>query len=429
MTNHTHPVTLTPLLGFPEVSEGDDVAEIILTVLQHQGIRLLDGDILVVSSKVVSKAMGLRAPAGAQAEVVLSQTVRIVAERMTPAGPTRIVESVAGPVMTAAGVDASNTANELILLLLPQDPDTVAAQIQGALQSGWLARSGSPALTGVILSDTAGRPWRMGQTDFALGSSGIQVMDDLRGSADANGRLLSVTERCVADEIAAAADLVKGKTAGIPCAHVRGLGKYVRRGNLVPHELVPHGSIPDESITDESMPGAPAPDDSITDESAADEPGPDAKSLIRTGPQDWFGYGMVEAVRAALGVEPGSEAATAVGIPFLTREPAPTRATRALRVALLTCPDVVASLHDGTISLVGPDDFTLGVAATRTEVALRGEGLTATMTRVPAPTSSSSPAQESPTSERVPGDPAADLLAKVRADPLTSQVTVLIVFR
>ena len=86
MTNHTHPVTLTPLLGFPEVSEGDDLAEIILTVLQHQGIRLLDGDILVVSSKVVSKAMGLRAPAGAQAEVVLSQTVRIVAERMTPGG-------------------------------------------------------------------------------------------------------------------------------------------------------------------------------------------------------------------------------------------------------------------------------------------------------------------------------------------------------
>ncbi len=422
MTSRTDPVTLTPLLGFPEVSEGDDLAGIILTLLQHQGIRLLDGDILVVSSKVVSKAMGLRAPAAARSEVVLSQTVRIVAERMTPAGPTRIVESAAGPVMTAAGVDASNTSNESILLLLPHDPDAVAAQIRKAVQSGWLARSGSPVLTGVILSDTAGRPWRNGQTDFALGSSGVQVMDDLRGSTDANGRLLSVTERCVADEIAAAADLVKGKTAGIPCAHVRGLGKYVRRGSLVQHGV----SIPHELI-----PGAPVPETATTDESAEAEAGPDAKSLIRTGPQDWFGYGMVEAVRAALGVEPGSATATEVGIPFLTRESASTRATRALRVALLSCPDVVAAMHDDTISLVGPDDFTLGVAAARTEVALRGEGLAATMTRVPGTTSVSTPAQASPTSGRgrAPGDPVADRSAEVQADRLTSGPGMLIVFQ
>ena len=104
MTARTSPVTLTPLLGFPEVEEGDDLAGIVLKALQHNGIRLIDGDIVVVSSKVASKAMGLNAPSAQQAEVVLSHTVRVVAERMTRSGVTRIVESAAGPVMTAAGL-------------------------------------------------------------------------------------------------------------------------------------------------------------------------------------------------------------------------------------------------------------------------------------------------------------------------------------
>ena len=177
MTAHTQPVTLTPLLGIPEVHQGDDVARILLTALQHNEIQLVDGDILVVSSKVVSKALGLRAPAGHQADVVLSQSVRVVAERMTPSGITRIVQSVAGPVMTAAGVDASNTGDESIVLILPSDPDAVAHQIRDGVQSGWLRRSGSQVTTAVILSDTAGRPWRNGQTDFALGACGIQVID------------------------------------------------------------------------------------------------------------------------------------------------------------------------------------------------------------------------------------------------------------
>jgi coenzyme F420-0:L-glutamate ligase / coenzyme F420-1:gamma-L-glutamate ligase len=372
MTTRMPPVTLTPLPGFPEVREGDDLAGIILRVLQDREIELMDGDIVVLSSKVISKAMGLRAPAGEQADVVLSQTVRIVAERMTPFGVTRIVESAAGPVMTAAGVDASNTADESTLLLLPDDPDTVAAQIRDAVQTGWQARSGTRVLIGVILSDTAGRPWRNGQTDFALGTSGIQVIDDLRGSTDGNGRLLSVTERCVADEIAAAADLVKGKASGVPAAHVRGLGPYVDDGP--------------------SIPGA--------------------RDLIRTGPQDWFGYGMVEAVRAALGVEPGSETAATVGIPSITGEDAATRAVRALRVALLTCPDAVGEVNGDTICLVAPDDFTLGVAATRTEVALRGEGLIPTVTRALAQTANRSSAQTLPAPEL-----------------LTSQPRVLIVFQ
>jgi coenzyme F420-0:L-glutamate ligase/coenzyme F420-1:gamma-L-glutamate ligase len=339
----TPPVTLTPLPGFPEVREGDDLAVLTLKALQDNGIQLADGDILVLSSKIASKAMGLRATSDDQAGVVLSQTVRIIAERMTPSGVTRIVESAAGPVMTAAGVDASNAADDSTVLLLPHDPDTAAAELRQAMQAGWAALTGDRVRIGVILSDTAGRPWRHGQTDFALGTAGIHVIDDLRGSADANGRHLSVTERCVADEIASAADLVKGKTANIPAAHVRGLGQHVL---------------------------ARQPDDQ------EGPPIPGARDLVRTGPQDWFGYGMVEAVRAALGVEPGSATASEVGIPFIFSEDASTRAGRAMRVALLFSPGATARIDGPTITLTAPDDFTLGVVATRAAVALHGEGLT-----------------------------------------------------
>ena len=340
------PLTLTPLLGLPEVHEGDDLAGLVLKALQHNGIQLMDGDILVVSSKVVSKAMGLRAPASERAGVVRSQTVRVLAERMTPSGIARVVESAAGPVMAAAGVDASNTADESIVLLLPDDPDAIAAEIRGGVQSGWAAQSGTHVRIGVVLSDTAGRPWRVGQVDFALGAAGIHVVDDLRGSADADGRILSVTERCVADEIAAAADLVKGKATGIPVAHVRGLGRSVEDG----------------------------------------ETASGARDLVRTGPDDWFGYGAAEAVRVALGVEPGSATASEVGIPSTTPEDVATQAARALRVALLNCPDASGHLDGHTIRLVATDDFALGVAATRTAVALHGEGLTTTLTRLPVPT-------------------------------------------
>jgi coenzyme F420-0:L-glutamate ligase/coenzyme F420-1:gamma-L-glutamate ligase len=346
MTARTSPVTLTPLLGLPEVRGGDDLAGLVLKALQHNGIGLVDGDVLVVSSKVVSKAMGLTAIAADREDVVRSHTVRVLAERMTPSGVARVVESAAGPVMAAAGVDASNTGDESIVLFLPDDPDAVAAEIRGGLQDGWASLSGDHLCVGVVLSDTAGRPWRIGQVDFALGTAGIHVVDDLRGSTDADGRILLVTERCVADEIAAAADLVKGKATDIPVAHIRGLGRYVQDG----------------------------------------EPTTGARELIRTGPGDWFGYGAVEAVRAALGVEPGSATAAEVGIPSIDTEDVATRAARALRAALLACPEASGRVDGDTIRLVATDDFALGVAATRAEVALRGEGLTTTLTRSPAPT-------------------------------------------
>jgi coenzyme F420-0:L-glutamate ligase/coenzyme F420-1:gamma-L-glutamate ligase len=338
------PVTVTPLLGFPEVREGDDLAGIVWNGLQDNHIQLIDGDVLVISSKVVSKALGLRAPATRQAEVVLSHSVRVVAERMTAFGVTRIVESAAGPVMTAAGVDASNTADAAFVLLLPQDPDAVAAQIRGRLQSAPARGSGRPAQIGIILSDTAGRPWREGQTDFALGSCGLEVVEDLRGSVDASGRALLVTERCIADEIASAADLVKGKTAGVPVAHVRGLGQHVHHGDTASG----------------------------------------ARDIVRTGPRDWFSYGTFEAIRAALGVEPGSPSAIEIGIPSITPEDVATRANRAIRTALLSCHDTSGHLEGDAIRVEAPDDFELGVAATRVEVALRGEGLTPNRTIRPA---------------------------------------------
>ena len=375
MTTPTPPVTLTPVLGLPEVRAGDNLADLIIKALQDNRIRLMDGDVLVVSSKVVSKAMGLQAPSADQAGAVLSQTVRIVAERMTPSGVTRIVESAAGPVMTAAGVDASNTADQSIVLLLPDDPDAVTAHLRNDLQTGWEELTGTRTRIGVILSDTAGRPWRNGQTDFALGAAGIEVVEDLRGSTDTSGRVLSVTERCIADEIAAAADLVKAKATGVPAAHVRGLGQYV-------HNLEAGGQFV--------------------------EPLSGARDLIRTGPQDWFGYGMVEAVRAALGVEPGSAAAAEVGVPFIVGEDTATRARRAVRVALLTCPHASARIDGQTIVLAAPDDFTLGVATTRAEVALHGERLTTTMTRTPVVPTASDPGTE---------------------DLLTTQPAVLIVFQ
>jgi len=341
----TAPVTLTPLLGVAEIRDGDDLANILLKALQHNGITLLDGDILVVSSKVVSKALGLRAPSAHPADVVLSQSVRVVAERIGTSGVTRIVESVAGPVMTAAGVDASNTSDEASVLTLPEDPDAVAAAIRAAVQSGWASLSGEHLRLGVVLSDTAGRPWRIGQTDFALGAAGVHVLDDLRGSRDASGRVLSVTQRCVADEIAAAADLVKGKTTGVPAAHIRGLGSYVCEG--------------------ESTSGA--------------------RDLIRTGPGDWFGYGAAEAVRAALGVEPGSATASGAGIASIEPEEVAERAGRALRVALLTCPGASGQIEGAAIHLEADTEFVLGVAATRAQVALHGEGMASTIAREPVP--------------------------------------------
>jgi coenzyme F420-0:L-glutamate ligase/coenzyme F420-1:gamma-L-glutamate ligase len=203
--------------GLPEFVTGDDLAAIIGDALD--GV-VEAGDIVAITSKIVSKAEGRVVAATDREDAITSQTVRVVATREHARGVTRIVENPLGLVMAAAGVDASN-APDGVVLLLPEDPDATAL----ALATAWRARFGFDV--GVLLSDTLGRPWREGQTDAAIGAAGLHVVSDLRGTTDATGHLLEATIAAVADELAAAADLVKGKATGIPVAVIRRLGHLV----------------------------------------------------------------------------------------------------------------------------------------------------------------------------------------------------------
>ncbi len=203
--------------GIPEIAAGDDLAAIIADAV---GDTLHDGDIIAITSKIVSKAEGRQVAAADREEAITSQTVRVVATRVHARGTTRIVENPQGLVMAAAGVDSSNAPPDTVLLL-PEDPDASARTIAAALRT----RTGKTV--GVILSDTLGRPWREGQTDAAIGAAGVRVVDDLRGTRDTSGHLLEATIAAVADEIAGAADLVKGKASNTPVAVVRGLAHLV----------------------------------------------------------------------------------------------------------------------------------------------------------------------------------------------------------
>lgn len=256
--------------GIPEIEAGNDLVGLIGEAIAGMGAdhALAHGDILVVTSKIVSKAEGRQVPAADREKAIADDTVRVVAERVTPGGVTRIVETRQGMIMAAAGLDMSNVP-EGFALKLPEDPDRSAL----ALCRGLRARFGVDV--GVIVTDTVGRPWRVGQTDLAIGAAGVQLTDDLRGANDANGRPLHVTMAVVADELAGAADLVKGKTSGIPVAVVRGMGRLVQ---------------------------------------GLDAPG--ARSLVRTGDDDMFRFGSAEAYRL------GYEAAMA---DMKTRKPSETR--------------------------------------------------------------------------------------------------------
>ncbi|MFJ2649244.1 coenzyme F420-0:L-glutamate ligase [Streptomyces sp. NPDC087420] len=200
------------LPGLPEVRPGDDLAKLITST--EPG--LADGDILLVTSKIVSKAEGRIMEAADREAAIDAETVRVVARR----GPLRIVENRQGLVMAAAGVDASNTTPGTVLLL-PEDSDASARVIRAGL------RDTLGVDVGVIVTDTFGRPWRNGLTDVAIGAAGVRVLDDLRGGTDAHGNPLSATVVALADELAAAGDLVKGKAAGLPVAVVSGLPHLV----------------------------------------------------------------------------------------------------------------------------------------------------------------------------------------------------------
>jgi dehydro coenzyme F420 reductase / coenzyme F420-0:L-glutamate ligase / coenzyme F420-1:gamma-L-glutamate ligase len=205
------PVTVLPVTGLPEIAAGADLAALIAAAAPD----LRDGDILVVTSKVVSKAEG-RVTAIPRDQAIEAETVRVVARR----GPTTIAQTRHGLVLAAAGVDESNTAPGTVVLL-PEDPDESARRIRKGLQG----RLG--VTIGVLVTDTMGRPWRAGQTDNAIGAAGVLPVRDYRGEADTFGNILEVTVAAVADEIAAAADLVKGKSRGVPAAVVRGLDGLV----------------------------------------------------------------------------------------------------------------------------------------------------------------------------------------------------------
>ncbi|GGV92937.1 coenzyme F420:L-glutamate ligase [Streptomyces gelaticus] len=200
------------LPGMPEVCAGDDLAKLIAAT----GPGLVDGDVLLVTSKIVSKAEGRIVEASDREAAIDAETVRVVARR----GTLRIVENRQGLVMAAAGVDASNTPAGTVLLL-PEDPDASARAIRDGL------RDTLGVEIGVVVTDTFGRPWRSGLTDVAIGAAGVRVLDDLRGGTDAYGNPLSATVVATADELAAAGDLVKGKADGLPVAVVRGLGHVV----------------------------------------------------------------------------------------------------------------------------------------------------------------------------------------------------------
>lgn len=198
--------------GLPEVRHGDDLAKLIAAA--EPG--LADGDVLLVTSKIVSKAEGRVVEAGDREAAIDAETVRVVARR----GTLRIVENRQGLVMAAAGVDASNTPAGTVLLL-PEDADASARAVREGL------RDALGVDVGVVVTDTFGRPWRNGLTDVAIGAAGVRVLDDLRGGSDAHGNPLSATIVATADELAAAGDLVKGKSGGLPVAVVRGLPHMV----------------------------------------------------------------------------------------------------------------------------------------------------------------------------------------------------------
>jgi coenzyme F420-0:L-glutamate ligase/coenzyme F420-1:gamma-L-glutamate ligase len=225
----TDGVRVIPLPGIPELEEGDDLAALLADAAQRAG-GLEEGDVLVVAQKAVSKVEGrvlhleevepsprARELAGAEdarrIEVILREAREIVRVR----GPLVIAETKHGFVCASAGVDASNAKGPDTLVLLPLDPDASAARLRDRLQEL------TGVEIGVIVSDSFGRAWRKGTTDVALGVAGVRPLLDLSGEHDPAGYELHATEIAVADELAGAAELVRGKTRGIPAALVRGV--------------------------------------------------------------------------------------------------------------------------------------------------------------------------------------------------------------
>jgi coenzyme F420-0:L-glutamate ligase/coenzyme F420-1:gamma-L-glutamate ligase len=297
---------IVPVVGLPEVTAGADLAGLI-----GDAADLRDGDVVSVTSKVVSKAEGRLHPSGDREDAIDAELVRVVARR----GGTRIVQTRHGLVLAAAGTDLSNTPTGTVLLL-PLDPDLSARELRAALADRYDVN------VGVVVTDTLGRPWRTGQVDLAIGAAGVRVVEDLRGTTDSHGNVLEVTEPAVADEIAAASELVKGKADGIPVAVLRGLADLV----------LPAG-----------------------------DHGPGARALVRDAELDLFSLGTREAARAA--------------VLDRRRPTGPRPVDPALWEPLFTdVEDVHAELLDDAVTVFGADLVAVGMVAERLAVLLHAEG-------------------------------------------------------
>ncbi len=228
-------LTVLPVTGIGEIEPGDDLAAVLATAVGpgDDGVPvLLDGDVVVVTQKVVSKAEGRIVPLdpgdpAAKVRLVEQESVRVLRRR----GELLITETAHGFICANAGVDLSNVADGTAALL-PVDSDRSARRLRAGL------RRALAVDVGVIVSDTFGRPWRQGVTDVAIGCAGVAAVVDLRGTVDALGRPLVATEVCVADEIAAAAELVMGKDRGVPAAVVRGVPAEWQRDGSVAGEVI-----------------------------------------------------------------------------------------------------------------------------------------------------------------------------------------------
>jgi coenzyme F420-0:L-glutamate ligase / coenzyme F420-1:gamma-L-glutamate ligase len=232
-------VQIFPLAGLPEISEGDDLAHLIVDLVHDSDIEIADGDVFVIAQKIVSKAEGRvvrldsitpseRARDWARewakdarvVELVLRESKRIVKMERG----IIIAETVHGFICANAGLDVSN-AEEGTAILLPEEPDASARQLQTQLATAFATH------VGVIVSDTFGRAWREGLVNVALGVAGLAPLIDYRGLADSSGKILQATIIAIADEIASAAELVMGKAERVPVAIVRGARLGARSGS------------------------------------------------------------------------------------------------------------------------------------------------------------------------------------------------------